>query len=258
MKTIAEETSIYEKFGYDSAIKTAEEEKQLIINWQNNKDKKAFDRLSSAFMPLIIKVAKKVLLNRKKAVFTIDDLIHEGYFGFCEALNRFDTSVDVRLATYVSSWIKSYVQQYVIRNCSPLATKYTSYIATMYFSPNNFVRKQDVGKNSNNKKFYEEQHEDVINSFKAATNTANEVIKYDEDVYNELFNVEEEIENQEQLKKIFTALESIHPRQKKVVIEHYLQEKNLPTIATENGCKRQVIENVRKDAIRNIQSIVKY
>lgn len=91
-----------------------EEEYKLLEGWIVRGDHRSLDKLSLSHSRLVIAQA----LRFKSYGVPLSDLIQEGHIGLMEAANRFQLSKDVRFATYASWWIKSFIQDYVLRNQS--------------------------------------------------------------------------------------------------------------------------------------------
>lgn len=90
----------------------AAEEKGLLGRWLGAREQAALDAIVAAHRPLVLKIA-----NRYRAHgLPLGDLIQEGHIGLLEAAHRFDPRRDVRFATYAQWWIKSAVQEFVLRN----------------------------------------------------------------------------------------------------------------------------------------------
>jgi RNA polymerase sigma-32 factor len=88
------------------------EERDLIGRWTGAREQAALDAIVAAHRPLVLKIASRY---RASAV-PLGDLIQEGQIGLLEAAHRFDSRRDVRFATYAQWWIKSAIQEYVLRN----------------------------------------------------------------------------------------------------------------------------------------------
>lgn len=58
-------------------------------------------------MPLLEVQAKKYI--KKCSALDVDDLIGQGIFGLIKAIERFDSSLNFRFATYAEHWVKKYV-----------------------------------------------------------------------------------------------------------------------------------------------------
>ena len=76
----------------------------------------------NSYLRLAVSFAKKY----KSYGLPIDDLIHEGVLGIMHALEKFDISKGFRLSTYASWWIRSSIQNFILRNWSIVRTGTTA------------------------------------------------------------------------------------------------------------------------------------
>jgi len=108
----------------------AAEEKSLIARWLGAREQAALDALVAAHRPLVLKIA-----NRYRGHgLALGDLIQEGHIGLLEAAHRFDLRRDVRFATYAQWWIKSAVQEFVLRNGSAVRAVTSSRQKSLLFA----------------------------------------------------------------------------------------------------------------------------
>lgn len=105
-------------------------EKDLAERWLNNRDEKALHELVRAHTRLVVSIASKF----KHYGLPIGDLIQEGNIGLMQAADRFDTSRDVRFSTYASWWIRSTIQDYILRNWSIVRTGTTAAQKSLFFN----------------------------------------------------------------------------------------------------------------------------
>lgn len=56
------------------------------------------------------------LAKRYSGYVDIDDLLQEGYFGLCNAIERFDPDLGIKFLTYADYWLKQAMQRYVENN----------------------------------------------------------------------------------------------------------------------------------------------
>lgn len=91
-----------------------EEEQQLARHFKETGDKEALQKLVTSNLRFVVKVAFEYVNYRMKLL----DLIQEGNMGLVKAVREFDPFKEVRLTTYAVWWIRSYIQDAILRNYS--------------------------------------------------------------------------------------------------------------------------------------------
>lgn len=108
----------------------AEHELNLARRWRDEQDEKALHNLTSAYMRLVVSMATRF----RNYGLPMADLIQEGNVGLMQAASRFDPDRGVRFSTYASWWIRSSIQDYVLRNWSIVRTGTTSAQKSLFFN----------------------------------------------------------------------------------------------------------------------------
>lgn len=108
----------------------AEHELDLARRWREGADERALHELTQAYMRLVIAMAAKF----RHYGLPMPDLISEGSVGLMMAADRFDPDRKVRFSTYASWWIRSSIQDYVLRNWSIVRTGTTSAQKSLFFN----------------------------------------------------------------------------------------------------------------------------
>ena len=107
-----------------------EHERNLATRWRENEDESALHELTQAYMRLVISMASKF----RHYGLPLPDLVQEGNVGLMQAAARFEPSREVRFSTYASWWIRSSIQDYVLRNWSIVRTGTTSAQKSLFFN----------------------------------------------------------------------------------------------------------------------------
>ena len=89
-------------------------EKKITKLWSKRKDVKSLHILINSYEKLVISNAIKF----RKFGLPFGDLLQEGNVGILKAAYKFDTNVNVRFSTYARWWIKSSIQEFVLKNWS--------------------------------------------------------------------------------------------------------------------------------------------
>lgn len=92
---------------------TQEEEYQLAVRYQEDRDKEIAYRLITSNLRLVVKIA---LEFHRSWTMGILDLIQEGNIGLMQALKKFDPHQGIRLSSYASFWIRAYILRFILDN----------------------------------------------------------------------------------------------------------------------------------------------
>jgi RNA polymerase sigma-32 factor len=91
----------------------AEHETELARRWRRG-DEKALHELVTAHLRLVVAIAGRY----RSYGLMLGDLVQEGNVGLMLAAARFDPERQVRFSTYASWWIRSAIQEFILRNWS--------------------------------------------------------------------------------------------------------------------------------------------
>ena len=105
-------------------------EASLARRWREQNDEGALHELTTAYMRLVIAMASKL----RHYGLPMADLVSEGNVGLMQAAARFEPEREVRFSTYASWWIRSSIQDYVLRNWSIVRTGTTSAQKSLFFN----------------------------------------------------------------------------------------------------------------------------
>jgi len=119
-----------------------EHEQNLARRWKDKRDEKAMHELTSAHVRLVVAIAAKF----RNYGLPMGDLVQEGNIGLMQAAERFDPDREVRFSTYAGWWIRSQIQDYVLRNWSIVRTGTTSAQKSLFFNMRRLrARINDIG-----------------------------------------------------------------------------------------------------------------
>lgn len=91
---------------------SAEEERSLALALRDSNDLEAAQKLILSHLRLVISIARGFLGYG----LPYADLIQEGNIGLMKAIRRYDPDRGARLMTFAVHWIRSEIQEYIIRN----------------------------------------------------------------------------------------------------------------------------------------------
>ncbi len=102
----------------------------LAQRWRQNDDAKALHELVRSYTRLVVSVASRF----RNYGLPNGDLIQEGNVGLMQAAARFEPSREVQFSTYATWWIRSAMQDYVLRNWSIVRTGTTAAQKSLFFN----------------------------------------------------------------------------------------------------------------------------
>jgi len=107
-----------------------EREFELARRWREEEDEDSLHSLVRAYTRLVVAVAARF----RNYGLPMGDLVQEGNIGLMQAAARFEPERDVRFSTYASWWIRSAMQDYVLRNWSIVRTGTTAAQKSLFFN----------------------------------------------------------------------------------------------------------------------------
>ena len=107
-----------------------EDELSLARRWRDDKDEAALQSLITSYMRLVISVAGRY----RHYGLPASDLVQEGMVGLMEAAARFEPEREIRFSTYASWWIRSSMQDFILRNWSIVRTGTTAAHKSLFFN----------------------------------------------------------------------------------------------------------------------------
>ena len=120
----------YIRTAMTAPILERDHEKDLAMRWKHDGDENALHELIESYTRLVVSMAGKF----RHYGLPIGDLIQEGNVGLMQAAARFEPERNLRFSTYASWWIRSAIQDYVLRNWSVVRTGTTAAQKSLFFN----------------------------------------------------------------------------------------------------------------------------
>jgi RNA polymerase sigma-32 factor len=105
-------------------------ELDLARRWRVLGDESALHALVRAYTRLVVSTASRF----RNYGLPMGDLVQEGNVGLMQAAARFEHERDVRFSTYAAWWIRSAMQDYILRNWSIVRTGTTAAQKALFFN----------------------------------------------------------------------------------------------------------------------------
>ena len=103
---------------------------ELARNWREGGDEAALHDLVRAYTRLVVSTASRF----RNYGLPMGDLVQEGNVGLMQAAARFEPDREVRFSTYAAWWIRSAMQDYILRNWSIVRTGTTAAQKSLFFN----------------------------------------------------------------------------------------------------------------------------
>ncbi|WP_029010808.1 RNA polymerase factor sigma-32 [Azospirillum halopraeferens] len=102
----------------------------LARKWRDDGDERSLHTLVRAYTRLVVATAARF----RNYGLPMGDLVQEGNVGLMQAASRFEPDRDVRFSTYAAWWIRSAMQDYILRNWSIVRTGTTAAQKSLFFN----------------------------------------------------------------------------------------------------------------------------
>ncbi|HEX6144585.1 MAG TPA: sigma-70 family RNA polymerase sigma factor, partial [Geminicoccaceae bacterium] len=113
-----------------TALLSRERELNLARAWRDQGNEAALHELVMAYMRLVVSTATRF----RNYGLPMSDLVQEGAVGLMQAAARFEPERDVRFSTYAAWWIRSAMQDDILRNWSVVRTGTTAAQKALFFN----------------------------------------------------------------------------------------------------------------------------
>ena len=109
---------------------SAEEEYMLAKSWRDRGDLKSAQKLITSHLRLVAKIA----MGYRGYGLPVSEMVSEGNIGLMQAVKKFEPEKGFRLATYAMWWIKSSIQEYILRSWSLVKMGTTTAQKKLFFN----------------------------------------------------------------------------------------------------------------------------
>ncbi|NBC31837.1 MAG: RNA polymerase factor sigma-32 [Alphaproteobacteria bacterium] len=120
----------YIKASMREPILSRETELALARRWRDEGDERALHEMVRSYARLVVSTASRF----RNYGLPMGDLVQEGNVGLMQAAARFEPERDVRFSTYAAWWIRSAMQDYILRNWSIVRTGTTAAQKSLFFN----------------------------------------------------------------------------------------------------------------------------
>ena len=239
------------------------EEKELATLWINNKDLSAAHQLVTSHLRLVAKIA----FQFRNYGFSLMELVAEGTVGLMKAVKNFKLEAGCRVSTYAIWWIKSAIQDYILKSWSLVKIGTTSAQRKLFYNLKK-LQKRSMG----NKQIAEELSvaESEVEEMGQVLAGREYSLSHDANSDNHFSDLmaskdsNQEViyaDNQEksyQKKLLWEAMQSLDDRYKNIVIERKLQDKptTLEVLSKKYKISCERIRQIEAQAMKKIKKFI--
>ena len=252
-------------------ILSIEEEMKLFVDFKENNNLDAAKTITLAHLRVVVSVARKYAGYGLPLV----DLIQEGNLGLMKAVKKFNLEKGVRLVTFALYWIKSEIQEFVLKNWKIVKIATTKAQRKLFFNLRSF---KGIDNNSftNNEisglsdKLNVKKSDVISMEMRLTNNDSSLSSKFDDsdekqidisdNTYNPSINVEEEDYDKKLKSELYSILDSkFDDRTKYIINNRYLTEKamTLSDLSVELGISPERVRQIESKALNSLSTKLK-
>jgi RNA polymerase sigma-32 factor len=252
------------------------EEYMLAKRWREHNDVQAAHRLVTSHLRLVAKIA----MGYRGYGLPLAELISEGNVGLMQAVKRFEPDRGFRLATYAMWWIRAAIQEYILHSWSLVKIGTTAAQKKLFFNLRKLkgqlqaidegdLSPEHVKKIATDLNVPETDVIQMNRRLASPDHSLNAPLREDGDGEWQDWLVDEE-DNQEvklseaqemgnRRRLLETALKSLNPRERKILVERRLKEDptTLEDLSQEYGISRERVRQIEVRAFEKLQKTMK-
>ena len=222
---------------------TEKEEYDYAMRYNQNDDNYAAQMLVQSHLRLVVKIATKF----RNYGLPVVDLVSEGNLGLMRAVKKFEPKKGFRFSTYAMWWIKSYIQEYILKSWSLVKIGTTAAQKKLFFNLKKIKNKLNAANEGNLLPEHIEAISNDLNVSKKEVINMNSRLQNSDGSLNRLIRdgdgeaefidqLESEYENQEELaiksqqinqseKLVEFAFKKLNEREKQIISARQLSDK---------------------------------
>lgn len=234
-----------------------EEEREIFEEYQRSKCVELYKEIIYRNLRFVAHI-----VNQFKTTANELDMFQEGTIGLMKSVDKFDPSRKNRFVSFAVRFIKTEINEYIIKNLSVVRSLTTKPLRKLFFnsklSHNNdtktTAKKLNVSTNDVNAyKVREVGFHDTETSYYNSQDEDTEISMIDDLNYNLLDDIIETDEAAMQQQQLIDGLRDLSDRDREVLISSYINGETLHTIAAKFGISAERVRQLKIKAIKNIQ-----
>ncbi|MGF1561338.1 MAG: RNA polymerase factor sigma-32 [Geminicoccaceae bacterium] len=257
----------------NAPLLSREHELDLAYRWRDHGDETALHELVSAYMRLVISTASRF----RNYGLPMNDLVQEGTVGLMQAAARFEPEREVRFSTYAAWWIRSAMQDFILRNWSVVRTGTTAAQKALFFNLRRLRAKIEDGVNGRLDDDSRQTIATELNVSKADVEAMEARLSAADQSLNATISIEGEDEWQDFLaddrpdpeetvgtfrdtevrsKWLYDALDKLSPREQLIIKERRLcdEARTLEDLGKELGISKERVRQIEHRALQKMRT----
>lgn len=238
------------------------EEKDLIDLWVHHHDVKAAHRLVTSHLRLVVKIA----FQFRNYGLSLMELVAEGTVGLMKAVKSFDPTVGCRVATYAMWWIKSSIQEYILKSWSLVKIGTTGAQRKLFFNLRKLQKrllnnKEIAQELSVSESEVEEMHNTLSchhHSLDQGTedNVSHGIASLQEDSQETVYAEQQDLSRQKGL--LLSALNTLDKRYREIITARKLREKpiTLDKLSKKYNISRERVRQIEQQAMKKLKEFM--
>ena len=244
-------------------ILSHEEEKDLVTRWTNNQDLDAAHQLVASHLRLVAKIA----FQFRNYGFSLMELVSEGTIGLMKAVKNFKAELECRISTYAIWWIKSAIQDYIIKSWSIVKIGTTNAQRKLFYNLRKLQRRSmnnaEIAEKLDVTETDVEEMGQILSGSEYSLSHDNNSENHFSDLVSDKDNNQEVLyanhqEKSYQQKLLFDAIQSLDERYRDIVTERKLQEKpsTLKFLSQKYQISCERIRQIEEQAMKKIKKFI--
>lgn len=267
-------TNIFD-LAFSVPVLSQEEEKKLAYDYYYNGDIQSARKIIMSYLRMVVRIERDLQgYNQDR-----EEMVQEGIIGLMKAVKNYDPTLNIRVSTYASDWIRSAMMEYVIKNKDVVKTITTKAHRKIFFNVNKYRDERGIISEENRERMSSElgvSIKDVRDAIARLTTRFTQVVSTDvddDDFENGNYELHlacentspenEVIDNQYreyEKTNLMIAMDSLNDRERDIVRKRWLddEKETLQTLSETYGVSMERIRQLEKQALGRVRQYLEH